>query len=366
MKYDIGIIGAGQLAMMIAQEAKTRGLTTIALDEYETAPAFTVVSEKIVGKFADVEKLEELCKKAAIIVYEFENIDLAAVEKLSDKYNIYQGTRPLKYSKHRIVEKTFAKENGLNPPKFALVNSKESLDVAIKEIGFPCVLKTTTLGYDGKGQAVLKSVEDVEKLPSEMLKESICEQFVSFDYEVSAIVCRNKLGEMACLPISENRHKRGILDTCIVPPTRMSEEMQLKVQNKAKSFMEKADFYGILAIEFFVLGEEVYFNEMAPRPHNSGHHSIETCDKSQYGLLIDCVMGDKLEDSKLKTCGVMKNILGEDVESLENFPVIECAEVHWYHKSPAKKGRKMAHITFTGISADEFEKVDKTYFEDKA
>lgn len=366
MKYNIGIIGAGQLAMMIAEDAKARGLSTIALDEYDSAPAFTVTNEAIVGKFSDVAKLEELCQKSDVVVYEFENINLEAVEILASKYNIYQGTAPLKYSKHRIVEKTFAKENGLNPPKFALVNSRESLEKATAEIGFPCVLKTTTLGYDGKGQAVLKSVEDAKALPKEMLEESICEQFVKFDYEVSAIVCRNKQGEMACLPISENRHKRGILDVCIVPPTSMSEAMQEKVKNTAKSFMEKANFHGILAIEFFVLGEEIYFNEMAPRPHNSGHHSIETCDKSQYGLLIDCIMGEKLQDSTLVCKGVMKNILGEDVESLENFPVIESANVHWYHKSPAKKGRKMAHITFTDISADEFEKVDKIYFEDKA
>ncbi len=366
MRYDIGIIGAGQLAMMIAEDAKSRGLSTIALDEYNTAPAFTVTDEAIVGKFSDVEKLEELCKKSAIVVYEFENINLEAVETLAGKYNIYQGSAPLKFSKHRIVEKTFAKENGLNPPKFALVNSKETLETAISEIGFPCVLKTTTLGYDGKGQAVLKSETDVQNLPEDMLKESICEQFVKFDYEVSAIVCRNKLGEMACLPISENRHKRGILDVCIVPPTCMSEKMQDKVKNMAKSFMEKANFYGILAIEFFILGEDVYFNEMAPRPHNSGHHSIETCSKSQYGLLIDCVMGDKLEDPTLICNGVMKNILGEDVVSLENYPENEKANLHWYHKSPAKVGRKMAHITFTDMTADEFEKIDKKYFEDKA
>ncbi len=366
MKYDIGIIGAGQLALMIAEEAKKRGLSTIALDEYETAPAFMVTDEKIVGKFSDIAKLEELCKKSGVVVYEFENIDLDAVEKLAGKYNIYQGSRPLEFSRHRIVEKTFAKENGLNPPKFALVDSRQSLESAIAEIGLPCVIKTTTLGYDGKGQAVLKTLEDVKNLPEEMIKESICEQFVKFDYEVSAIVCRNKFGEMACLPISENRHKRGILDVCIVPPTKMSEQLQEKVKNIAKSFMEKANFHGILAIEFFVLGEEVYFNEMAPRPHNSGHHSIETCNNSQYGLLIDCVMAAELKDPYLTSNGVMKNILGEDVESLENFPVIENASVHWYHKSPAKKGRKMAHITFTDITAAEFERVDKIYFEDKA
>lgn len=366
MKYNIGIIGAGQLALMICEEAKKRGLSTIALDEYDSAPAFTVTDDKIVGKFADIKKLEELCEKSEVVVYEFENIDLEAVEKLAGKYNIYQGYRPLKYSRHRIVEKTFAKENGLNPPAFALVNSRESLQKAIEEIGLPCVLKTTTLGYDGKGQAVLKTLEDAQNLPEEMIKESICEQFVKFDYEVSAIVCRNKNGDMGCLPISENRHKRGILDACIVPPTKMDEKMQEKVKTTAKSFMEKANFHGILAIEFFVLGEDVYFNEMAPRPHNSGHHSIETCDTSQYGLLLDCVTGKKLCDPKLTDKGVMKNILGEDVESLENFPVIENATVHWYHKSPAKKGRKMAHITFTGVSADEFERVDKIYFEDKA
>ncbi len=352
--------------MMIAENAKSRGLTTIALDEYKEAPAFTVTNEAIVGKFSDVEKLEELCKKSAIVVYEFENINLEAVEALAGKYNIYQGVRPLKYSKHRIVEKTFAKENGLNPPKFALVTSEDSLKKAIGEIGFPCVLKTTTLGYDGKGQAVLRSEEDVTNLPKEMLIESILEQFVKFDYEVSAIVCRNKLGEMACLPISENRHKRGILDVCVCPPVSMSESLQEKVKQTAKAFMEKADFYGILAIEFFVLGEEIFFNEMAPRPHNSGHHSIETCSNSQYGLLVDCVMGDKLEDPTIIHKGIMKNILGEDVESLENFPESENATLHWYHKSPAKKGRKMAHITFTDISAYEFDIIDKKYFEDKA
>ncbi len=365
VSYRIGIIGGGQLAMMIIEECKARGIETACLDEYAEAPALQLADYKFVGKFSDENIIEQLCKASDVVTYEFENIDCDVVKRLQEKYNIMQGYRPLYYSKNRVIEKTFAKENGLTPPLFAKVTNLTELKLAIEKIGLPSVLKTCTMGYDGKGQAVLKTLEDVEKLPKEMLEDSILEQFIKYDFEVSCVAVRSPMGEFVSLPIGENIHKNGILDLCLLPNTKLSEELKERIAKATKEFMERADFVGILAIEYFVVGDEFYFNEMAPRPHNSGHYSIEGCDVSQYGMLVDCLTNSKLRQPKLLHNTYMKNILGQDVENIKNLPKLEENQGvfnHDYLKKEVKFNRKMGHITFTNISEQNFLSINENVF----
>ncbi|MEG1804947.1 MAG: 5-(carboxyamino)imidazole ribonucleotide synthase [Clostridia bacterium] len=362
MSYKIGIIGGGQLAMMLIEECKKRGIQTASLDETADAPALKIADTAIVGKFSDECKIEQLCKECDVVTYEFENIDCAAVEDLSKKYNIMQGARPLFYSKNRVTEKTFAEENGLTPPKFMAVNSFLSLTKAIEYVKLPAVLKTCTMGYDGKGQYVIRTAKDIKKIPQILYEDSILEEFIPFDYETSCIVIRNKNDEIVHLPLGQNIHKNGILDMCVVPSKKISAEMELKIVNASEEFMRKADFYGIVAIEYFVKGNDFFFNEMAPRPHNSGHYSIEGCDVSQYGCLVDCLCGEHLRQPKLLQPTFMKNILGQDVDNLKKLKIDESTFVHDYHKSEKRVNRKMGHVTFTKMTEEEFFKMNENVF----
>ena len=362
MSYKVGIVGGGQLAYMIIEECKKRGFETACLDETAEAPALKICDTPIVGKFYDVASLTKLCEACDVVTYEFENIDCNVIETLSKKYNIMQGNRPLFYSKNRIVEKNFALDNGLIPPKFAVVMDTDSLTKAVEYVGLPAVLKTCTMGYDGKGQMVLRKLADLENVPQDLLCDSILEQFIKFDFEVSCIVVRNKAGEIVHMPIGENIHKNGILDLCLVPPTKLSKVMEEKIITATYGFMARADFVGILAIEYFVVGEEFFFNEMAPRPHNSGHYSIEGCDVSQYGMLVDCLCGGTLRQPKLLQDTFMKNILGQDIGSLKNLKTNKNVHIHMYNKAEAKLNRKMGHVTFTNCKEDEFLQINKKIF----
>lgn len=362
MKYKIGIIGGGQLAMMLIEECKKRGIQTACLDESIDAPALKLADTAIVGKFSDAEKIEELCKSCDVVTYEFENINCDVVRDLAEKYNIMQGHRPLYYSKNRITEKTFALENGLVPPKFREVKSFLQLTEAIDYVGIPAVLKTCTMGYDGKGQFVIRCIDDIKKIPQEMFNDSVLEQYINFDFETSCIVIRNNKNQTVNLPMGQNIHKNGILDLCILPSKKLSVDMEKKIVKASYEFMEKANFVGIVAIEYFVKGEDFFFNEMAPRPHNSGHYSIEGCDVSQYGSLVDCLCGESLRQPKLLTNTYMKNILGQDIENLKKLEKGANVFAHDYNKLEARENRKMGHVTFTGISEDEFLKINKDVF----
>ena len=362
MSYKIGIVGGGQLAYMIIEECKSRGIATACLDETNEAPALKICDTPIVGKFSDIESLTKLCENCDVVTYEFENIDCDVIEKLSKKYNIMQGHRPLFFSKNRIVEKNFALQNGLTPQKFFEVKDNDSLKKAVEYVGLPAVLKTCTMGYDGKGQMVLRNLADVEKVPQDLIKDSILEQFIKFDFEVSCIVVRDKNGDIVHMPIGENIHKNGILDLCLVPPKKLSKEMEEKIIQSTYDFMKRADFVGILAIEYFVVGNEFYFNEMAPRPHNSGHYSIEGCDVSQYGMMVDCLCGDKLRQPKLICETYMKNILGQDIPNMEKLDKSEEVHIHMYNKAEAKINRKMGHVTFTNCKEDEFLQLNEKIF----
>ncbi len=356
----LGIIGAGQLGMMLTEAAKKKGLKTIVLDPNPFSPAFRVADDYINRSFSDLDAVIELCERSDIVTYEFENVDDEIISEVSEKYCIPQGNKPLYYSKNRLREKRLANTCHIPTAPFQSVRRKEDLIKGLKQFGYPCILKTTEDGYDGKGQFLIHSEED---LPGAyefinihcMLMECILEKVVPFDFEVSTISFRSLDDSFTMLPIVRNIHQNGILNITIAPAS-LSLIQEKKIKEASRAFMEQNNFYGIMTIEFFVLGDDIYFNEMAPRPHNSGHYSIEACPYSQYDLLIMSLLGEKLPEKIEVTPCIMKNILGKNMWFVEKIKKMNLKDVyiHMYNKKDVMPNRKMGHITFLGYDLETY------------
>ena len=413
MAKKIGIIGGGQLGLMIAEEAHRQGALVYALDPAPDAPAFAECDGHIVAAYDDLGALEQLGDMTDVLTYEFENVPGDILRHLEGKYNIPQGIAPLFDSQDRLREKNNAKRHGLPVPDYVPLPAcssdedcaevpceltdgqrREELFEAVKKVGMPCVLKTRRLGYDGHGQAVIREEKDIEKAAELLHVPCILEAFVPFDYECSVIMVRD--GQKTIhFPIGRNIHKGGILDLCIVPAGMLyvagnqsnPEQTPLcgRIVDACEKFMEGCDYRGILAIELFIKGNDFVFNEMAPRPHNSGHYTIEGCTSSQYTELCHFLLGKTLEQPELVAPTVMKNILGQDLEAAWKIidtahaehwqnpaavPVSNTAKggkaycgeadkgvfVHIYGKTESRPKRKMAHITYVPMTQELFEK----------
>lgn len=406
MAKKIGIIGGGQLGLMIAEEAHRQGALVYALDPAPDAPAFAECDGHIVAAYDDLGALEQLGDMTDVLTYEFENVPGDILRHLEGKYNIPQGIAPLFDSQDRLREKNNAKRHGLPVPDYVPLPAcssdedcaevpceltdgqrREELSEAVKKVGMPCVLKTRRLGYDGHGQAVIREEKDIEKAAELLHVPCILEAFVPFDYECSVIMVRD--GQKTIhFPIGRNIHKGGILDLCIVPA---GTELEPEIVDACEKFMEGCDYRGILAIELFIKGNDFVFNEMAPRPHNSGHYTIEGCTSSQYTELCHFLLGKTLEQPELVAPTVMKNILGQDLEAAWKIidtahaehwqnpaavPVSNTAKggkaycgeagkgvfVHIYGKTESRPKRKMAHITYVPMTQELFEKNWKSKF----
>lgn len=348
----IGIIGGGQLGLMIAQEARKLGVRTVALDPAADAPAFAACDGRIVAAYDDAAALEELCRRCDAVTYEFENVPGEVLVPLAEKYNIPQGFRPLYDSQDRLREKENARAHGFDTPDYAAVDDEQSLHDAVARLGYPCVLKTRTLGYDGHGQTVLRSEEDFAKALPLLAVPCILEAFVDFDYEASLVMVADG-SRTITFPVGRNVHRDGILDLCFVPAEELSPELAARMRATGERFMRECGYTGILAVELFVKGGRFWFNEMAPRPHNSGHWTIEGCTTNQFRELVRYLAGLPLEEPQLKASTVMKNILGRDLEAAERLAAEhrEGVFVHLYGKSESRPKRKMGHVTFVGADA---------------
>ena len=308
------------------------------------------------GIRVDAEALERLCRMSDAVTYEFENVPGDILIPLSEKYNIPQGYRPLYDSQDRVREKSNARDHGLRTPAFAAVDDEASLRAAVRELGLPAVLKTRTLGYDGHGQMVLRSEADIERALPLLSVPCILEEFIAFDSEASIVMVADR-ERVVSFPVGRNIHRDGILDLSIVPAAADAEVLErMKVQSER--FMRDCGYEGILAIEYFIRGREIFFNEMAPRPHNSGHYTIEGCTTNQFRELVRYLVGEPLQEPRLVAPTVMKNILGQDLEAAreverEHRPNVY---VHIYGKTESRPKRKMGHITFVGMTGETYEK----------
>lgn len=352
----IGVIGAGQLGLMLAEEAHKLGARVVTLDPAADAPAARVADGHIVAAYDDGAALEELCRRSDVVTYEFENVPGEVLIPLVERYNIPQGFQPLYDSQDRLREKRNAVAHGLRTPRFAPADDRPSLEAAVREAGgFPCVFKTRTLGYDGHGQRVLKTEADIAGALPLLAVPCILEEFVPFDSEASIVMVAD--GErVVSFPVGRNVHRDGILDLCIVP-AEVDSGVLARMKAQSERFMRDCGYRGILAIEYFIKGGEIYFNEMAPRPHNSGHYTIEGATTNQFRELVRYLVGEPLQEPQPVAPTVMKNILGQDLEAAERIAAenLPGVYVHLYGKTESRPKRKMGHITFVGMDAARFE-----------
>ncbi|MGL4521070.1 MAG: 5-(carboxyamino)imidazole ribonucleotide synthase [Bacilli bacterium] len=345
-EQTIGIIGGGQLGRMLAQAAQEMGYQIGVLEPIAKGPAAQVSHWDIVAAYDDTSAILELAERSDVITFEFENVKSEALFELEKRQLLPQGRTLLYHTQHRLREKTMIVNAGLKVAPFQFVSDAITLHNGIEALGLPCVLKTCTGGYDGKGQVVIRSADDVEAAEQlAMQTECILEAWVPFQCEVSAIVCRNASGQTEVFPLSENIHQENILHMSIVP-ARVDAAVRQKAEQAAIALADYVELVGILAVEMFITTDgDVYINELAPRPHNSGHYTMNGCNVSQFQQHIRAVTNTPLLKPLLFAPTVMVNILGDHVdEVLNNEALWQTAHVHLYGKDGRKKGRKMGHI----------------------
>lgn len=364
MKKRIGIIGGGQLGLMISQAAHRLNAYTVALDPSPHAPAFFDTDNHIVSEFDNRMAIKMLAEQVDVICFEFENVLADILHRLQNKYNVPQNVYVLSQAQDRLYEKNYAEAYGLPTVDYCMVDAmkeknnyerKIALSFYVAQIGLPCILKTRRLGYDGKGQVRINNEKELSKAVALLDVDCILEECIDFDFECSIIFIRSEK-QIIHFPIAENVHRNGILDLSIVPAPSLTKDMEARIIRDCELFMEKSHQQGILAIELFVKGDEYYFNEMAPRPHNSGHYTIEGCNTSQYRELCHLLLDMPLETPRLMFPTVMKNILGENVQNVEKCEQISNAHIHMYGKNESRPKRKMGHITFTNTDKEKYDK----------
>lgn len=340
----IGIIGGGQLGRMMALAPKEMGYKIAVLDPTKHSPCAQVADVEVVAPYDDLKAIQHLAEISDVVTYEFENIDYRCLQWLEKHAYLPQGSQLLNKTQNRFTEKNAIEKAGLPVASYRLVQNQDQLTEAIKELSFPSVLKTTTGGYDGKGQVVLKSEADVVRAKELTNKaECILEKWVPFEKEVSVIVIRSVSGETKVFPVAENIHVNNILHESIVP-ARITEELSQKAIAYAKVLADELELVGTLAVEMFATADgEIYINELAPRPHNSGHYTQDACETSQFGQHIRAICNLPLGETNLLKPVVMVNILGEHIEGvLGQVNRLTGCYLHLYGKEEAKAAKNGA------------------------
>ena len=345
----IGIIGGGQLGRMLAMAAARLGYSTIILEPDSFAPAAQVANTQIVASYDDPAALQQLADLCDVVTYEFENVPVDAVRWLEAHVPVRPGSKALEVAQDRLLEKDVARQLGAETALFAPVSNRTDLDSAIAITGLPAVLKTTRLGYDGKGQAKLLRQEDADEAFAAMHGQmAILESFVHFDCEVSVIAARGVSGEVRAYDVSENVHRNHILHTSTVP-AGLGPETQSEALGIAAAIAGHLDYVGVFAVEFFAVREgakhKLLVNEIAPRVHNSGHWTEAACAISQFEQHIRAIAGLPLGDTQRHSDCVMENLIGADIDNVVELAGEPNAVLHLYGKSEARPGRKMGHVT---------------------
>lgn len=338
----IGVIGAGQLGQMLGFAGNALGLELVFLDPSEKPPAADA-GEVLKYPFDDAEGLNQLAARCDVITYEFENVPVATAIELSKSVPVYPPPIALECAQDRLVEKNLFVELEIPVPGFHAVDNADDLREAIALLGLPVVLKTRRMGYDGKGQAIIRDVSEIDDTLSRLGGSGlIAEAWVPFDREVSAIGARSVGGDVACWPLTENIHVDGILSESRAPAPDASE-LTVLATTYLERILNKLDYVGVLALELFVCGDELLANEYAPRVHNSGHWTIEGAQCSQFENHVRAILDMPLGSTGMRGCAGMLNLIGdipENRQALESPP----AHLHDYGKDP-RPGRKLGHVT---------------------
>ncbi len=342
----IGIVGGGQLGRMSSLAAARLGYRTHILTQEANGPAAQVAADITLGSYDDPAALRAFADKVDVVTFEFENISAEGLDLLASLKPVHPSPNVLRISQDRIAEKTFLNQAGVETAPWVEVRTLKDLENAVKSIGFPCVLKTTRLGYDGKGQAVLRSLDDLAPSYSTLSpKPLILEGFIDFSVELSVMLARGLDGSIACFDTVENRHHKGILDLTLAP-ARIPPDAAAAAQQAARKVAEAIDLVGLFCIEMFLAADgRILANEIAPRPHNSGHWTMDACAMSQFEAHIRAVAGLPLIPAVRHSDAVMKNLVGP--EEMDIWPQIISTPgliPHHYGKAEARPGRKMGHV----------------------
>jgi 5-(carboxyamino)imidazole ribonucleotide synthase len=347
----IGILGGGQLGYMLALAGYPLDFHFRFLDPSPQAPVGRIAS-RVTAEYADFEALEKFAHGLALVTYEFENVPIEAARFLQKLVPVYPPPQALETAQDRRSEKKLFQKLSIPTTEFAAVDSAHDLENAVRKIGLPSVLKTCRLGYDGKGQWVLRTGEDVERARAEIPAAPLMlEKFVKFSRELSILAVRARSGETAFYPLVENHHRGGILRLSLAPAPHLAEALQREAENAARRVLEALGYVGVLAIELFECDGRLLANEMAPRVHNSGHWTIEGAVTSQFENHLRAVAGLPLGDTRTLGHSAMLNLIGELPAPAEILAVSD-AHLHVYGKA-LRQGRKVGHVTLRADSAEQ-------------
>ena len=337
----IGIIGGGQLARMLATAAAELGFEINIYSPDRDCPAAQVANKTVLGNYDDNEKLVAFAKNINVLTYEFENIDTKALEELEKVVDIRPSVKALKISQDRYTEKTYLNSLGIKTTKFYKIDEVSDIEKHFVKIKKPILIKTRRLGYDGKGQVLIKTQDDINEyyLRNEF-SPSIGEEVLRFDKELSVIIVRDKEGNTKAFEPGENVHERGILVTTTLPSS-ISEALRNDATEIAKKIVGDLDYIGVMGVEFFLKGKELLVNEIAPRVHNSGHWTMDGSYSSQFQQHIRAIMELPLLSTERHSDIVMYNLIGKVTSDLLKN---ELAKVHIYGKKDPRPGRKMGHV----------------------
>lgn len=351
------MLGGGQLGRMFTMAARTMGYRVVVLEPDVHSPAGDIADEHITAAYEDPAALDALSRSCAAITTEFENAPAASLTALSHQRTVRPSGTSVAIAQDRIREKNFLRDNGFPIGPYAAVEQGQTMAEAVRGLRFPALLKTARFGYDGKGQAKIASLAEAESMRSHWNGIAcVIEEFLPLKCEVSVVLARGANGEARTFPVAENQHRHGILDISIAP-ARVSQAVQERARALAIQLAQKLDYVGVLAVEFFVLYDDtLLINEIAPRPHNSGHYTIDACRTSQFEQQVRSLCGLPLGDPSLHSPVVMVNLLGDAwADGEPRWDAVlrhPSAKLHLYGKREARPGRKMGHFTVMGETAE--------------
>jgi 5-(carboxyamino)imidazole ribonucleotide synthase len=352
----IGVLGGGQLGRMLAQAAERLGYRVHIYEPADDSPAGEVSAREINAPYTDREQLARFVRECDVVTYEFENIPVEPLWDVEKFANLQPHWNVLEVCQNRMREKNWLRKNGFPHVPFTEVEAGDDLAAGIRRIGTPCVVKTADFGYDGKGQIKVTDAASANAAVTSFAKQrAVVEKYIDFKCELSVVVARTATGEMRTFPISENIHTKHILDFSIAP-ARIPDTVRVEVENLGRAIAAKLNLVGLLAVEIFLTDRgEILVNELAPRPHNSGHYTLDACVTSQFEQHVRAVCGLPLGDVSLTAPAVMVNILGDawkwqdgKVVGEPNWAALLEAprvKLHLYGKREPRPGRKMGHFT---------------------
>jgi 5-(carboxyamino)imidazole ribonucleotide synthase len=353
----VGVLGGGQLGRMFTLQARTMGYGVVVLDPDPASPAGAVANRHIRAPYDDERALSDLSKSCAAITTEFENVPAAALQTLTRSSLVRPPVEAVATSQDRIAEKSFLQSHGIPTAKFRAVRDLRELQTAVTALRLPALLKTSRFGYDGKGQALVKSEEDAVRAFQRFGGvPCVLEERLALECELSVVLARGVDGDVAPFPVAENQHRDGILETSVVP-ARVPEAMTREARELATGLAEEMEYVGVLGVELFVAnGSRLLVNEMAPRPHNSGHYTLDACSTDQFEQQLRALCGLPLAQPWLLSPVAMINLLGDlwaDGEPRwEEALSRPGVRLHLYGKAEARPGRKMGHLNCLATDSD--------------